>query len=105
MGLRDLFRRKPRQAVVIDPVQAIALEFLFRFERASHDDLFAEVENERPVPREVFTAAIADAAAQGLVDYRLDPEASSTTLVLTPLGGRLRGRLPANVQSRVSVYL
>jgi hypothetical protein len=100
-----LFRRRPPIEVNVDPVQLVALHFLLRFGSAPLDPLYNEVSSTRPVDREVFTAAMADLAAQDVLDYRFDPASGTTSLVITPLGDRLRGRLPATSKSRIAYYL
>ncbi|MBI2766439.1 MAG: hypothetical protein HYX53_11095 [Chloroflexi bacterium] len=99
------WRRRHRVRVDVDPVQLIALRFLLRFGPALPDTLFAEVFETRATPREMFDAAIASLVAAGLAEHRFDPADATTALVLTPLGQRLKGKLPAESCSTIAVYL
>jgi hypothetical protein len=100
-----LFRRRPRVEVNVDPVQLAALHFLLRFGPSAIDSVYDEVRTARPVEREVFTAAMADLAAQDVVDYRFQPEDGQTLLALTPLGHRLKNHLPQTSTSRIALYV
>lgn len=99
------WQRRPRRVVSIDPVQLDVVHFLLRFGAGTMDDLFEEASSARTLPREMFDTAMADAAAQDIVDYRFDPEAGTTSLVLTDMGRRLQGKLPESTRSRLDVYL
>jgi hypothetical protein len=103
--MRLPWRRQPRVRVDVDPVQLIALHFLLRFGSALPDTLFAEVFETRATPREMFDAAMAALVANGLAEYRFDPADATTALVLTALGQRLKGKLPAESRSTLALYL
>jgi hypothetical protein len=91
--------------VDVDPVQLVVLHHVLRFGPAAIDALFQEVEGTKPVPRETFDGAIATLVADDVAVYRFRPEDGTTLLALTPLGMKLRGKLPPTSRSRLAIYV
>jgi hypothetical protein len=101
----QVFRHRARRAVDVDPVQLVALNYLHTVGAAPVEDVFGEAQAWRAVPREVFDASIAGAAAQDLLAYRYQPDGDRTLLVLTEFGSRLKGKLPSTSASTLRIYL
>lgn len=99
------FRRREPVRVDIDPVQLVVVNFLLRYKAAPQDTIHDEVHGTLGTQREPFVLALAGLASQGLIEPRYQPESGETWFVLSPLGRRLRGKVPRSSRSALAVFL
>jgi hypothetical protein len=97
--------RRPRVTVNLDPVQLIVVNALLRKGPAPLSVLWAEVEMARPLPREMFNTAMADLVRQEVAVAGAMVEGGAPVLSLTPLGRRLRGKVPRESRAALAIYL
>ncbi|MGI8926365.1 MAG: hypothetical protein ACR2HN_06930 [Tepidiformaceae bacterium] len=104
MNLR-FWQRPPRQAVMLDPVQAVAVRFLLRHRAAPVDVIVAEGRATLFADRESVEGALRGLAAQGVIAFGYGAEDLEPFVSITPLGRRLRGKLPRDTRSALAVYV
>jgi hypothetical protein len=91
--------------VDIDPAQLVAIRFLLRYKAAPRGKLYDEVSGTLGLDEETFMMSLADLASKGVLEPRFQPDESETWFVLTPLGKRLRGKLPQSSRSSLAIYV
>lgn len=99
------WRRPPRRQISLDPVQVAVVRFLLRFKAAPLARIEAEVANDWAVSSADFARAIGGLVEQEVVTQAFGAEDLKPFAAITPLGRRLRGRLPRETRSSVTVYL
>jgi hypothetical protein len=91
--------------VDIDPAQLVAIRFLLRYKAAPESKLYDEVTGTIGLDRATVLLSLADLASKGVLEPRFQPDQSETWFVLTPLGKRLRGKIPRSTRSSLAIYV
>ncbi len=98
-------RRHPRRTVDIDPVQLQVLHALLRRGPLPLHVLYDEATLERALPRDMFDSAMADLIRQEVAAAGFIEETGAPVLLLTPLGRKLKRKLPGESRAALRVYL
>jgi len=96
---------RQRTRVDIDPAQLVAIRFLLRYKAAPESKLYDEVTGTIGLDRATVLLSLADLASKGVLEPRFQPDQSETWFVLTPLGKRLRGKIPRSTRSSLAIYV
>ena len=96
---------KDRHTVNLDPVQLLVVHALLRRGPAPLSVLWSEAEVANSLPREMFDSAMADLVRQEVAAAGFLEENGAPVLLLTPLGKRLKGKIPLESRSAMAIYL
>lgn len=96
---------RERTRVDIDPAQLVAIRFLLRYKAAPQGKLYQEVSGTLGLDEGTFLLSLADLASKGVLEPRFQPDDAETWFVLTPLGKRLRGKIPRTTRSSLAIYV
>ncbi len=96
---------RERVRVDLEPSQLVIVRFLLRYKAAPESKLFDEVAGTIGLDQASFLISLGDLASRGVVDPRFQPDESETWFVLSKLGKRLRGKIPASTRSSLAVYV
>lgn len=97
----------PREhmSVDLDPIQVAAMRHLLKVKAIPLGKLYQRVSEDHYVDLETFAVAMAETAAKGLTIYGTQQKTNATFIALAPLGKKLRGKLPYDRDTALTVYL
>ncbi len=96
---------RERTRLDIDPAQLVAIRFLLRYKAAPEHKLYDEVTGTVGLDHATFLLSLADLGSKGVLEPRFQPDDGETWFVLTPLGKRLRGKIPRESRSSLAIYV
>jgi len=99
------FHHRERMSVDLDPIQVAAMRHLLKVKAIPLGKLYQRVSEDHFVELETFAVAMAETAAKGLTIYGTQQKTNATFIALAPLGKKLRGKLPYDRDTALTVYL
>jgi hypothetical protein len=100
-------QRKPRESVVLNPAEQLALRFLISFGPSTMESVYTEVNSTRPAEASDVKEALSRLESLELVESRLRIEDGQSETFFSPSnkGNRLKGNIPLQPQTVTEFYI